>query len=110
MPHFTKRKMVVSVQDMCNLLEGGLVSYTTLSNGLIEQLATVSTGAAVCMYTYNPADVVSPPSTNSSVFPTTPVSYYIVVWKGKSRTLNVMANKIDLDTIKSQFQITGVFR
>ena len=111
-PYITKRKLQVSVQDMCNLLEGGLVSYVTLSDHLIEQLSTLSTGAAVCMYTYQPTDIINSQSTSSisttSSLP--PVSYYVVVWKGKSRTINVMANKIDLETIKSQFQITGIYR
>lgn len=61
----------------------------------------------MCKYTFDPADVVdgSPSDTNLGA-----LSHYIVAWKGKSRTLNVMASKVDMEAIKLQLVNLGVYR
>ena len=103
----TKRKVSVSVQDFCNILGGGLVSYSTLSASTLHQLATENqTGSIVVVYTYSPSDVLTSASTSKASDPLlesskidesdVPVahSFHAICWKGHARSLNVMCGKI----------------
>ena len=104
-PFMTKRKVTVSIQDFCNILGGGLVSYSTLSASAVLQLsAEVQTGSLVAVYHYSPADAL--PSADTAVKEAegglekqeavAAHSFYAICWKGHTRTLNVMCGKIGM--------------
>jgi hypothetical protein len=57
-PHITTRKVTVSIQDFCNLLGGGLVSLSTIHADTLAVIGSMSSGAVICVYKYNPADVL----------------------------------------------------
>ena len=48
----------MTIQDFCNLLDGGLVSFSTLSAGTLSALTGMSSGAVICVYSYDAKDVV----------------------------------------------------
>lgn len=50
--------MTVSIQDFCNLLGGGLVSLSTIHADTLAVIGSMSSGAVICVYKYNPADVL----------------------------------------------------
>ena len=106
-PLTTKRKMDVCIQDFCNMMGGGLVSYNTLTADCINALNGLSTGIVICSYLYNPDDVVLPVATASSSTATATTTstaaapavtgvhrFYIICWKGNSRAINVMCGKV----------------
>lgn len=112
-PHMSKRKMNVTIQDFCNMLGGGLVSQSTLSSTCLTQLAELSAGTVICTYTYDESDVVN--SSGEGVLPREAIpagehKFHIVAWKGHTRTLNVMAGKIDIDFMKHSLTSLGVYR
>jgi hypothetical protein len=114
----TKRKVFVNVQDFCNILGGGLVSYSTLSASTLHHLAAeAQTGSIVVVYNYSPSDVLTSASTsllegegekaadpqleNSLAVSAVDEggahvahSFHAICWKGHSRSLNVMCGKI----------------
>ena len=49
----------MSAQDFSNLLEGGLVSFSTLSNNTIQALQEVVPGSFIAVYQYNPLDKIN---------------------------------------------------
>ena len=71
-PHITTRKIRVACQDFCNLLGGGLVSLSTLHPDTLKALGGLQSGALICVYKYDPADVlpefkkVAEPSSSAS--------------------------------------------
>eukprot|EP01032_Pedospumella_encystans_P019869 gene19869-22583_t len=91
-PHITKRKVSVSIQDFCNMLGGGLVSFSTLSPEFVNALYQTPTGVLICKYTYRPEDVLLPEGSASAV-PTTVHNFYAICWKGNTRAINVMCGK-----------------
>ena len=127
----TKRKVSVNVQDFCNILSGGLVSYSTLSASTLHQLAVENrTGSIVVVYTYSPSDVLTATSTSgiegdvekasdplleSSTTAKMDMdaagasavqvahSFHAICWKGHSRSLNVMCGKIGTTVTLLQF-------
>lgn len=111
-PYCNSRKVNVSIQDLCNMLQGGLVSYHTLSDSMVNQLYGQSTtGSVICTYHYKTADTVE----NASVADISSVSpkdlvFYIAAWKGKSRTMNVMASRVDLEAIRISLTALNVYR
>ena len=138
-PYITKRKVEVSAQDICNLLEGGLVGFSTLSTGFKEALDGISTGSMVVQYSFKPADrvpVTAPASgegegegegggagkdaagSSGSLGRATAAQeervakrpFYLVCFKGATRALNVMCGKNDMDSMKHQLQSLGVLR
>ncbi len=58
--HIRARKVEVNIQDFCNILGGGLVSYATLSAGTIAKLSKVTSGVIICSYLYSPEDYIAP--------------------------------------------------
>lgn len=124
-PYMTKRKVKVTVGDICNMLEGGLVSYHTLSESTVHNIQheIKACGSVVCVYEFDPKDVLSTADTASAAEYARAgavstgaggiaagLTHYIVAWKGKARTLNVMASKVDLDAIRLQLENLGVYR
>lgn len=61
LPYMSGRKVNLSIQDFCNVLGGGLVSYGTLSASTIQQLQSMTSGVVICTYEYNPEDYIAPP-------------------------------------------------
>lgn len=59
-PHITKRKVFVKCQDFCNILAGGLCSLTTMHEDTAKVLTATPSGALICVYKYDPADVLPP--------------------------------------------------
>ncbi len=108
-PHITKRKVSVSIQDFCNMLGGGLVSFSTLSPEFVNALYQTPTGVLICKYTYRPEDVILPEGSTSAV-PTTVHNFYAICWKGNTRAINVMCGKVEIDSIKHQMEALKVLR
>ena len=92
-PYITKRKVNVTIQDFCNILGGGLVSFSTLSGDFINALNKVNTGVVICTYDFKAEDVLA---TEGSVEVAAAAThkFYAVCWKGNSRAINVMCGKI----------------
>jgi len=58
-PHLSeKRKVIVNIQDFCNILEGGFVSLSTLSAVSVQRLLALPPGAALVIYEWDPKDVI----------------------------------------------------
>lgn len=103
--HVTSRAIDVNVQDFCNFLGGGLVSFNTLSPKTVLALCAFTTGSIICTYKYTPSDVLA----NCAAIPLNH-SFHIVCYRGVSRTLNVMCSKIEIDFMKHQFETLGIYR
>ncbi|CAE7473089.1 NSUN2 [Symbiodinium microadriaticum] len=110
-PHITKRKITCTVQDFCNFLEGGLISFTTLSKSCLEGLSQVSSGSVMCVYHFSPEDIVqSEENTNSTSVDDRVHTFHAVCWRGVKNTLNVMCAKPDLEDMRHQFQALKIWR
>lgn len=111
-PHITKRKIKCSVQDFCNFLEGGLVSFTTLSPDVLQGLQAVSSGSVVCYYEFERGDIVESDGAGDSASGHDGRShtFYAVCWRGIKNTLNVMCTKNDLEDMKHQFKALNIWR
>lgn len=136
-PHVNNRKINVNVQDFCNILGGGLVSFTTMSAPTIQQLCTLPAGVVICTYTYDPADYIAPTSTSQAIAESeaeAPAAngeekieenielgkvsgprqgsyhFHVVCWRGTSRTINVMCGKVDIEMMKHQLAALNVLR
>ena len=66
-PFITTRKVIVSIQDFCNILGGGLVSLTTMTPDTVSILGYMPTGAVVIVYEYHVNDVITSASTSMEV-------------------------------------------
>ena len=66
-PFITTRKVIVSIQDFCNILGGGLVSLTTMTPDTVSILGPMPTGAVVIVYEYHVNDVITSTSTSMEV-------------------------------------------
>jgi hypothetical protein len=95
-PLISKRKLHVEVQDFCNILGGGLVSYSTLSSKALNGLSALTEpGVVIAVYSFSPNDLVIVPDREEAAIETQPQhEFYAVCWKGNSRSLNVMCGKI----------------
>lgn len=100
------RVIEVSAQDFCNLLGGGLVSFQTLSARSVLALTQISTGSLICEYNFNPADCVGGAQTEISGT----YVFRVVCFRGTSRTVNVMCNKVEMDSLRHQLEALGVYR
>ncbi len=130
MNYIGARKVKVTIQDFCNILGGGLVSYSTLSAQTIQQLCTMSCGVVICSYHYDSADYIDPVA-NQQTFadddkPKEEIKlgsssgskgpregnhqFHAICWKGTSKTINVMCSRIDIDFMKHQLQVLNVLR
>ncbi len=101
------RKVSVTIQDFSNLLEGGLVSYSTLSPQTLQSLTALTAGIVICTYHYKPSDVVS---VTEVAVKEGDYDFSMVCWKGSSACLNVMCSKIDLQSFKHQLNALHVLR
>jgi hypothetical protein len=116
-PHVSNRKVKVTIQDFCNILGGGLVSFSTLSQSTINAVSLIQQGVLICIYDYDPKDVVVSAESESAAkaeadtgLETPKHSFYGICWKGGSRTLNVMCGKIDIESMKHQLEALNVLR
>lgn len=123
-PFLTKRIVQVSCQDFCNFLEGGLVSFTTLSENVVAVLSTMEVGVVVCVYNFSMSDVLPAPSDDSvdpiedeaeknasqtiSSTPMTPM--YAICYRSKTRALNIMCGKKEVEAIRHQLASLKVLR
>ncbi len=111
-PHMTKRKVTATAQDFCNLLGGGLVSFATLSDGLVTDLNKLSTGTFVCTYTYRDEDVVAGQGAvnGNPGEKQRQQAFHLVCFKGSTRAVNVMCHKLDIEKYRHQLSSLGVYR
>ena len=94
-PYVTARRVNVTVQDFCNLLGGGMVSFSTLAPASVLALTPMSIGSLLCSYTYSEEDRVTsklsasaPPTMGSAIH-----TFHMVCWRGVTRAINVMCSK-----------------
>ena len=121
----------MTVQDFCNLLGGGLVSFSTLSAATLAAVTSMPSGALICVYKFDPADVLAPApaatdadasssssSSSSAGAAAAPLAasaangYFMhaICWRGQTRTMNVMCGKKEIDSMKHQLAALGVLR
>ena len=118
------------MQDFCNLLGGGLVSFSTLSAATLAAVTSMPSGALICVYKFDPADVLAPApaaadadassssSSSSAGAAAAPLAasaangYFMhaICWRGQTRTMNVMCGKKEIDSMKHQLAALGVLR
>jgi 16S rRNA C967 or C1407 C5-methylase (RsmB/RsmF family) len=104
-PHIhSQRKIFVNIQEFCNILGGGLVSYATLTQETLKSIIPLSNGVIICVYKFNPHDILTEKGGASADTNTDTVSsalngnhsleFSAVCWKGFSPCVNVMVSKI----------------
>jgi tRNA (cytosine34-C5)-methyltransferase len=106
-PFVTKRKISVTIQDLCNFMEGGLVSFSTLSRETVTKLQQIQTGSVLAYYDFKPEDVLPPvpaadtEGDDSATSATAPAAdrlkthrLHVVCWRGANPTLNIMCSKL----------------
>jgi hypothetical protein len=93
-PFITKRKISVPIQDFCNMLGGGLVSYSTLSAECLKQLDAIPTGVVIATYEFRAEDVCQQEKVGCEVPAGAAHRVSVVCWKGGSRAINVMCGKV----------------
>lgn len=104
-PYMNRRQILVTIQDFCNLLEGGLVSFSTLSKECLMAIQKQPSGALVCSYQYSNADTIKQEQddTNQEGIQSEHtdvkgeeihMTFSIISWKGNTSTLNVMCTKV----------------
>ena len=96
-----KRKVVVTIQDFCNILEGGFVSLHTLSPATVQKLLCQSPGAVVCVYDWKLEDVLPQVDANVDVKHLSQEEskrhrFLLVCWRSGVRALNAMCGKTGL--------------
>ena len=111
-PYMSKRKIIATVQDFCNLLGGGLVSFTTLSEGFVAGLNDLSTGTFVCTYTFRDEDMVAGQGAlgGKPEEKQRQLAFHLVSFKGSTRAVNVMCHKLDMEKYRHQLSSLGVYR
>lgn len=109
----TKRKVNVTIQDYCNLLGGGLVSFSTLSDNTVNSVTALDVGILICVYEFSFNDVLDEEGNPVNVAPTDnslPHQLHCVCWRGKGRTMNVMCGKVEMELMKHQLKALRVLR
>jgi 16S rRNA C967 or C1407 C5-methylase (RsmB/RsmF family) len=115
-PHITKRKLMVTIQDFCNILGGGLCSFSTLHPDTVRAVNCISTGALICMYKFSYDDMItaegveSTNNINGSKANTEDLIFHCVCWRGHTRTINVMCGKTEIEFMKHQLASLQVLR
>ena len=111
-PFMTKRKVAATIQDFCNLLGGGLVSFGTLSDGLVRSMNELSTGTFVCTYSFRDEDVIAGQGAvdGSPEERQRQQAFHLVCFKGSTRAVNVMCHKLDMEKYRHQLSSLGVYR
>ena len=97
------RKLHVSIQDFCNILGGGLVSYSTLSAKCVQAALEKRVGTLICIYDWKPSDVMGAAGTGALSAADEDASqpaegsvhhrFLAICWRCAGRTLNVMCSK-----------------
>jgi hypothetical protein len=103
-PYVTKRKVEVTIQDMCNFIEGGLVSFSTLSRETVTKLQHIQTGSILAYYDFRPEDVLpaeaaaegeeAASATAAATATAKTHRLHVVCWRGANPTLNIMCSKL----------------
>lgn len=84
------------------MLDGGLVSFSTLSSSTVQHLGNISAGGVIVLYHYSISDILthafSSDTNQLAVAPEgglnlTEHTSHAICWRGHSRTLNVMCGK-----------------
>lgn len=117
-PFITKRKVKVTIQDFCNMLGGGLVSFSTLSEDTVNSLNALNEpGVLVCVYEFSFNDVIdtatdgnSDITMNNSTNDSSPYTLHCVCWRGKGRTMNVMCGKKEMELMQHELKSLRVLR
>jgi hypothetical protein len=126
-PFITKRIVQVTCQDFCNFLEGGLVSFSTMSDAVVKELSELSVGVVVCVYQFRLEDVIKPADgegegeeegraetgsggegNEAAAANVRPM--YAVCFRSRSRALNIMCGKKECEIIKHQLASLKVLR
>jgi len=107
-PFVKTRKVGVTIQDFCNFLGGGLVSFSTLSKETLSVISAMPSGSLICYYDFNPQDVVE--GAPSIPLPSKIPRFHLVCWRGQSATLNVMCSKTEIESVKHQMDALKVLR
>lgn len=104
-PIITKRKVFVSNQDFCNLLEAGMVSFSTLSSQAVQQISSQPSGVLLCVYEFHPSHRIDYDNSHDLQIqkPNSTHIFYAICWKGSSRSINVMCNKVGTCTFTFEF-------
>lgn len=114
-PYITKRIVEVTIQDFCNFVEGGLVSFSTLAPETIEKLNQITSGSICAYYDFKYEDIIRDETTESSFTNSSNDNndnnnnnnnhlkhrMYVVCWRGTNPTLNIMCSKLGKFKISS---------
>merc|ERR1712023_178539 len=93
-----KRKVSITAQDFCNVLEGGLVSLRSLAEESLHAISQMEPGPFICTYKYQKSDEIRPETDKSSLYSVNEGhSFHAMCWKGTGQTLNVMCTKVELE-------------
>ena len=109
-----------------------MVSFSTLSAATLAAVTSMPSGALICVYKFDPADVLAPApaaadadassssssSSSSAGAAAAPLAasaangYFMhaICWRGQTRTMNVMCGKKEIDSMKHQLAALGVLR
>lgn len=127
-PFITKRIVEVGCQDFCNFLEGGLVSFSTLSTAAVEALSATEVGVIICVYKFSSADVLPDTDLSLAVADATDsgtasaaaassgqsglmvAPIYAICYRSKARALNIMCNKKEVEVMRHQLSSLRVLR
>lgn len=108
LPHITARKVFMTAQDFSNILEGGLVSFQTLSMDTIAALRLLTVGTFIAVYRYSKEDVCS--STDGIPYGELQHSLHALCNRGPTSAINVMCSKIELGKMKQDLSALGALR
>lgn len=96
-PYISKRKVEVTIQDFCNLLEAGQVSLSSMSPTTVTRIIQQPPGILVLVYRFRREDVLRKSVDEASKEQTKPEKdhmFYILCWKGNGFAVNVTCKKI----------------
>ena len=114
-PHMTKRVLQVTAQDISNLLEGGLVSYSTMSDVTSKALVEMGKGPAVLVYHYSGEDVTAQEGEDASTIAAAEANgavapICIICNVGTTRAMNVLCAKVEAERCRHMLRSLRVFR
>ena len=112
--HVQKRKVTIPIQDFCNVLEGGLVSLRTMAQDSLDAISKIEPGPFICTYEYKKIDKIAREdqrvSTDNSYSVNEGFSFHAMCWKGNGQSMNVMCNKVELESMKHKFSALEILR
>lgn len=94
------------------------MSFTTLSEGAVRDLTAMEVGVVVCVYRYKPEDALQVLQAAAEQGPPPPplpdgeavAPFYAVCYRSKSRSLNIMCGKKEVEAIRHQLASLRVLR